>query len=88
MRTVNVNLGERDLDITRAMKVARERGASELRIEPDDLVIVSWYDCREQKHSPNLTSGWEEYGRSHGATLRLEINGGEYVFYCEDSGLH
>lgn len=88
MKTLNIMTGERDLQINAAMEIARRKGAEELGIAPEDLVIVSWYDCRTNRHSPTLTSGWEDYGRSHGATLRLEINGGEYVFFCEDSEIH
>jgi hypothetical protein len=88
MRTVNVDAGVRDVLINEAMDIARTRGAFELGTAPEDLVIVSWYDCRADKHSPNLISGWEDYGKSHGATLRLEINDGEFVFLCEDAGIH
>jgi hypothetical protein len=88
MRTINLDVGERDLNITEAMNIAKEKAAAEFGIELGDLVVVSWYDCRADKHSPSLTSGWEDYGRSHGATLRLEINEGEFVFLCENSNLH
>jgi hypothetical protein len=88
MKTLNIDIGEGHVDINGAMNLAKERAALELGVAQEDLVIVSWYDCRADRHSPTLTSGWEDYGRSHGATLRLEINEGEYVFLCEDSGLH
>jgi len=88
MKNVNLNIGEKNVNISEAMDMAKERAALELGIAPDDVLVVSWYDCREDKHSPNLVSGWEDYGKSHGATLRLEINEGEYVFLCEDFSLH
>lgn len=88
MKTLNIDTGERNVGIDEAMNLAKERAASELGVTQGELVIVSWYDCKADRHSPTLTSGWEDYGKSHGATLRMEINGGEYVFLCEGSGLH
>lgn len=88
MKTVNVDVGLRDISIYEAMDIVKKRAAAELGITPDETVIVSWYDCKKDRHSPNLISGWEEYGKSHGATLKVELNDGEFVFLCEEGLPH
>lgn len=88
MKTLNVDTGMRDIYIEEAMEIAKQTAAFEMDAFPEELVIVSWFDCRENKHSPSLISGWDDYGRSHGATLRVELNGGEFVFFCEKAHFH
>jgi hypothetical protein len=88
MKTINVDVGLRDISIDEAMGIGKEKAASELGISRDETVIVSWFDCRADKHSPNLISGWEDYGKSHGATLKVELNDGEFVFLCEEGLPH
>ena len=88
MKTLNIEMAERELHIIEAMDLALEKGAEEIGVERDGLVIVSWYDCKADRHSPGLISSREDYGKSHGANLRVVINDGEFVFLCEDSRNH
>ncbi len=50
-------------------------------------MLISWKDNRTGEKSPNVIAckecyldGWEMYAASRGADLRVEVNGGEYVF--------
>lgn len=50
-------------------------------------MLISWKNNRTGETSPNVTmcrechlAGWEMYAASRGADLRIEVNGGEYVF--------
>jgi hypothetical protein len=83
MRSVNVDTGVSVTTIGEAMDIAKKTAASEFGTTPEKLVVVSWFDCKENRHSPSLISGWEDYGESHGATLKVELDDGEYVFLCE-----
>ena len=73
-------------DYQQAMELARSE--AERRFE--EYMLVSWYDRDRDFESPPHTSecsggcskdGYINYGLSHGATLRVDIEDGRFVFF-------
>jgi YHS domain-containing protein len=70
-----------DLDFDAAQRLARAL-ASRQGAEP---MLLAWFDRRREQASPNIPEcqrlpGWLAYAQGHGGNLKVDINGGEYVF--------
>jgi hypothetical protein len=70
-------------DIFSAARAAAIKALEERKI---DAVLISWKNNLTGDASPAVEScrcgfeGWELYALSRGATLRVEVNGGDMVF--------
>jgi hypothetical protein len=73
-------------DYQQAVELARRE--AELRFE--EYMLVSWYDRDRDFESPPHTSecsrgdlkdGYIHYGLNHGATLKVDIEDGRFVFF-------
>jgi len=69
---------------------AVELAGSEAEQRFEEYMLVSWYDRDRDFESPPNTSecsegckkdGYFNYGLSHGATLRVDIEDGRFVFF-------
>ena len=83
MQDVKVTISGLDFDFEYAQGIARSIAAK----KNPETDLMAWYDKKQERHSPSIVEcnkagipGWEEYGRHHGGTLKVEINKGEYVF--------
>jgi len=73
-------------DYIEAMEMAKEEAAHHM----DDWLLMSWYDRDRDFESPQHATesdeecavpGYVEYGISHGATLKIDIETGRFVFF-------
>jgi len=73
-------------DYQQAVELARKE--ADLRFE--EYMLVSWYDRDRDFESPPHTSecsgggpkdGYIHYGLNHGATLKVDIEDGRFVFF-------
>ncbi len=73
-------------DYQEAMVLAREVAASRF----EDWMLVSWYDRDRDVESPPhanecagdcAKTGYIDYALSHGATLRVDVEEGRFVFF-------
>ena len=69
-----------------AMKLADLEAASRL----GEYMLISWYDRDRDFESPQHSSechsagavpGYVDYGLNHGATLKVDIEAGRFVFF-------
>ncbi|MCF8056815.1 MAG: AF1514 family protein [Desulfocapsa sp.] len=69
-----------------AMELAKEEALRHI----DDFMLMSWYDRDRDFESPQHATesdetcavpGYVEYGTSHGATLKIDIEDGRFVFF-------
>lgn len=73
-------------DYLEAMDLAKEEAARHI----DDSMLMSWYDRDRDFESPQHTTesdaesavpGYVHYGINHGATLKVDIERGRFVFF-------
>ncbi len=73
-------------DYLEAMELAKKEALQHL----DDFMLMSWYDRDRDFESPQHATesdeecaipGYVEYGISHGATLKIDIEKGRFVFF-------
>jgi Domain of unknown function (DUF5619) len=73
-------------DYLEAMELAKEEAVKHI----DDFMLMSWYDRDRDFESPQHATesdeecavpGYVEYGISHGATLKIDIENGRFVFF-------
>ncbi len=73
-------------DYLAAMKMANHAAAARL----GDAMLLSWYDRDRDFESPQHASechrdsavpGYVDYGLHHGATLKVDIEDGRFVFF-------
>ncbi len=73
-------------DYIEAMELAKEEATQHL----EDSMLMSWYDRDRDFESPQHSSesdeecavpGYVDYGISHGATLKIDIEKGRFVFF-------
>lgn len=73
-------------DYQEAMQMAKEEAETRL----GDYMLMSWYDRdRDYESPPNTTEkpgdgpkdGYIHYGLNHGATLKIDIEDGRFVFF-------
>ncbi len=69
-----------------AMQLANKEAEQRL----DDYMLLSWYDKDRDFESPQHSSechqdsavpGYVDYGINHGATLKIDIEDGRFVFF-------
>jgi hypothetical protein len=79
-------------DYREAMALAEEAAASRLELP----MLIAWYDRERDFESPQHSSechldsavpGYVDYAHSHGATLKVDIEAGRFVFYFLDAAL-
>ena len=73
-------------DYQAAMQLANDEAASRL----GETMLISWYDRDRDFESPqhasechqdSATPGYVDYGIHHGATLKIDIEQGRFVFF-------
>jgi len=73
-------------DYRAAMQLANDEAASRL----GEVMLLSWYDRDRDFESPqhasechqdSATPGYVDYGIHHGATLKIDIEQGRFVFF-------
>jgi Domain of unknown function (DUF5619) len=73
-------------DYLEAMKLAKEEASQHL----EDFMLMSWYDRDRDFESPQHATesdeecavpGYVEYGINHGATLKIDIEKGRFIFF-------
>ena len=73
-------------DYLEAMELAKEEAGQHL----GDFMLMSWYDRDRDFESPQHATesdeecavpGYVEYGISHGATLKVDIEKGRFIFF-------
>ena len=73
-------------DYIEAMELAKEEAGRHL----DDYMLMSWYDRDRdfespqhvtESDAPSATPGYVHYGISHGATFKVDIEEGRFVFF-------
>ncbi|HHD63201.1 MAG TPA: hypothetical protein ENK96_02295 [Desulfobulbaceae bacterium] len=73
-------------DYLAAMDLAKEEATRHM----DDYMLISWYDRDRDFESPQHTTesdapsaipGYVNYGISHDAKLKVDIEGGRFVFF-------
>lgn len=71
---------------SQARQLADEEAAKRLK---DDYMLMSWYDRDRNFESPRSAGechegcampGYVDYGLNHGATLKIDIENGRFVF--------
>lgn len=69
---------------------ALELASSEVRTYYDDAMLIAWYDRDRDFESPQHVSechvdtaipGYIDYALYHGATLKLDIENGRFIFF-------
>ncbi len=77
---------KRAADYQEAMELAKEVAAGRF----EDWMLVSWYDRDRDVESPAhatecagdcAKTGYIDYALSHGATLRVDVEDGRFVFF-------
>lgn len=85
MQTLSIESRRFDLDHPSARKLADETAAASV----EDPILLAWYDRDRDFESPAHASechdacdvpGYLEYASSRGATLRVVVDGGRFVF--------
>ncbi len=70
-------------DYIEAMELAKKEALQHI----DDFMLMSWYDRDRDFESPqhatesDAVPGYIEYGVSHGATLKIDIEKGRFIFF-------
>lgn len=87
VKTVSLNPDPSPSDYMKAMEIANAIAEKEL----EDYMLLSWYDKDRDFESPQHSSechansplpGYVDYGVYHGATLKVDIEEGRFVFFC------
>jgi hypothetical protein len=85
-RVIVVHLHRPCRDFPEAMRHANEEASRRL----GEHMLLSWYDRDRDFESPQHSSechadgavpGYVDYGLSHGATLKVDIEDGRFVFF-------
>jgi len=86
IETVFLHPEEKVGDYQQAMVLAKSQAQQRF----EDYMLVSWYDRdRDFESPPNTTEcaegckkdGYIHYGLNHGATLKVDIEDGRFVFF-------
>jgi len=84
--TLNLNSGTAFAGYREAMARANAEAENQL----GDYMLLSWYDRDRDFESPQHSSechldsaipGYVDYGINHGATLKVDIEDGRFVFF-------
>lgn len=74
------------VDYSKAMKFAEKIASEKL----EDFMLLSWYDRDRDYESPLHSSechedsaipGYVDYGLNHGATLKVDLYQGRFIFF-------
>lgn len=83
---VDLNPAEPVVDYQHAMRLADAEAMARL----GDYMLLSWYDRDRDFESPQHASechldsavpGYVDYGLNHGATLKVDVEQGRFVFF-------
>lgn len=86
VETISLHPEKGVTDYREAMTLAKEEAEKRL----GEYMLMSWYDRdRDYESPPNTTecagdcakNGYIQYAVSHGATLKVDIEEGRFVFY-------
>ena len=86
VKTISLSPDPSPSDYIEAMKIANNIADEEL----EDHMLLSWYDRDRDFESPQHASechansplpGYVDYGVYHGATLKVDIEDGRFVFF-------
>jgi hypothetical protein len=86
VKIVELNLKAPLKDYLEATKLAKEEALKHM----DDYMLMSWYDRDRDFESPQHATesddpsgvpGYVYYGINHGATLKVDIEKGRFVFF-------
>ena len=86
VKTITLNPKTSPVDYIQAMEIANAIADEELK----DHMLLSWYDKDRDFESPQHASechansalpGYVDYGVHHGATLKVDIEEGRFVFF-------
>lgn len=75
-----------------AMQLARTESESRLEMP----MLLSWYDRDRdfeapqhvsECHQDSATPGYVDYGLNHGASLKIDIEAGRFVFFYHDAAI-
>lgn len=68
-------------------EAAQKAAVHEAEKDGGDPMLIAWHDNESGRSSPEVEAcgcttlaGWEVYAGSRGADLRVEVDGGKYVF--------
>ncbi|MBE9515445.1 MAG: AF1514 family protein [Proteobacteria bacterium] len=84
--TQKLNPDTSPADYREAMALADDEAKKQL----GDSMLLSWYDRDRDFESPQHSSechldsaipGYEDYGINHGASLKIDIENGRFVFF-------
>lgn len=88
---IDLNPTPSPVDYREALRIAEGEARARLR----DPMMLSWYDRDRNFESPQHASechaasavpGYVDYGVYHGASLRIDIEQGRFVFFYLDAG--
>lgn len=86
MQTIGLSSEKPLKDYQEAMRLADARAETVL----EEYMLLSWYDRDRDFESPqhssechldSATPGYVDYGINHGATLKIDIEDGRFVFF-------
>ncbi len=86
MKNIKLLPGKPLHDYQEAMRLADAEATTEL----GEYMLLSWYDRDRDFESPqhssechldSATPGYVDYGINHGATLKIDIEDGRFVFF-------
>lgn len=81
MKNVRLHIDGMHLDYDSAHAVA-ETLADQMMASS---MCVAWYDGQKQQEHPAVSEcqhkpGWLAYAEGHGGSLKIDLNGGEFIF--------
>ncbi|MDA8364075.1 MAG: AF1514 family protein [Gammaproteobacteria bacterium] len=86
LTVAEINLPQPVADLSEAMALAEQEAGKRL----GEHMLLSWYDRDRDFESPQHSSechaasaipGYVDYGINHGATLKVDVAGGRFVFF-------
>lgn len=93
MQNIKLSPNEPLQDYQEAMRLADTEAEALL----SDYMLLSWYDRDRDFESPqhssechldSATPGYVDYGLNHGATVKIDIEDGRFVFFYRPVDLH
>lgn len=75
---------------------AMQRARSEAEVRLEIPMLLSWYDRDRdfeapqhvsECHQASATPGYVDYGLNHGASLKVDIENGRFVFFYRDAAI-
>jgi hypothetical protein len=94
MKKISVDMAYGELAFEEAYEIATGAAARAKGLLPDAMTVVAWYDRRSRRSSPEIgfsegqVVSWEKSGASRGADVRVDLEGGQYIFLCGSARKH